>query len=153
MERAHLEKADRYDRDMIFEWANEPEARRNSLHTEKIEYEAHLDWFDKKLKDKDCDFYIYYSGDIPVGQIRIDYKEGIGLISFSIDHRFRGQGHGGILLKLAEDKVIESRPEIDALEGIVKKENIASQKKFEELNYNKAEASEDKIIKYHKIIK
>jgi RimJ/RimL family protein N-acetyltransferase len=150
MDKAHLMKATWSDKDLLYEWANEPVTRQNSIHTDRIEYEEHLVWLGMKLKDKDCDLYLYYFGEIPIGQLRFDYEGDCGWISYSIDSRYRGQGHGSMLLKLAEQEVKDNRPEIRCLAGIVKKDNLASQKKFEELNYEKTVLTDHNLIKYQK---
>jgi RimJ/RimL family protein N-acetyltransferase len=149
LDRIRLVKATWQDRDLLFEWTNEEAVRKNSIHTQKVEYQEHIDWFSNKLKANKCDIYIYYVDNNPVGQIRLDYKEEYGWISFSIDHSYRGQGHGTTILKLAEEEVKRSRPTILWMAGVVKKDNIASQKKFEELNYVVVENNQDTSLIYY----
>lgn len=150
MDKTYLRRAAWSDKDIIFEWANEAEVRINSIHTDEIEYQEHLDWFAKKLENRNCDYYIYCMGNKPIGQIRLDYEEDYAWISFSVDKRYRGQGHGGILLKLAEAEVKLHRPETRLLKGVVKKANIASQKKFEQLHYEMTGEIDGNLLLYQK---
>jgi spore coat polysaccharide biosynthesis protein SpsF len=153
MDKVQLVKATWEDRDLLYEWTNEEEVRKNSIQTHKIEYKEHIDWFFNRINKDDCDIFIYYIDTIPAGQIRLDYKEGCGWISFSIDRNYRGQGHGGLILKLAEEEVQKGRTDIFCLAGIVKRYNIASQKKFVELNYTLVkEHPEEDLLFYQKML-
>lgn len=147
MNQGYLRKVTKEDMMLLYEWANDKEVRKNSFQTHTIAIEEHKKWFQKKLKSVHCSMYIYMVDDEPVGQIRLEYEGNRGTIDYTIDKKFRGQGYGKNILELAEQQVKNNRTEIIYLMGEVKEENIASRKKFEELEYEKI-----KVIKYLKKI-
>jgi len=132
----YLRDAKLQDMELLFHWMNEPSVRRNSVNSREISWEEHNSWYQSKLESKDCDIYILMQDDTPVGQIRLDIREDGGWISFSVDINYRGQGFGGLLLRLLEEKVQENRPELQWLRAVVKKDNPVSQKRFIEQGYN-----------------
>ena len=147
MDNCYLRKATKNDLEILFEWANEKEVRKNSIYTNEISFDEHKEWFSNKLKSKSCDIYILCKDEIPIGQIRLDYNGNHAVISYSICSKYRGQGYGRRMLVLAEEKVCQTHKEINIFDAEVKSENIASKKKFEELGYKSIE-----LIKYQKNI-
>ena len=45
----YLRKATIEDRDLLFQWANDPLVRKNSFSTAEIAYEEHVDWYNRVL--------------------------------------------------------------------------------------------------------
>lgn len=133
------------DRDLLFQWVNDKQCRANSFHSAAVSYAEHCAWFAEKLNDNMCQMYIYYVDETPMGQIRIDLKNGEGYISYSVANEYRGQGHGFNMLKLVESKLQNG---ISRLIGFVKYDNIASQRIFSKSNY--VEVRKKDYIKYYK---
>ena len=129
----YLRRAELTDCDMIFEWANDSEVRKQSFSTDKIEYLNHVKWFQSKIEDDHHDFFIYMIENSCVGQVRVDRKENVGKIGFSISKEFRNSGYGRQMLVLLEK---EYDPGF-CLEGEVKFDNKRSQQCFESLGYQK----------------
>lgn len=131
-----LVEAKREDIDLLFEWSNDSECRKNSFNSEKIEYIEHEKWFLNKMNDENCKIYLYIFNDEKIGQARIEVQESTGLIGYSIKRQYRGQGHGSRILSLLEKKIENTvDTKIKYLIGKVKFENLASQKVFEKLEY------------------
>lgn len=141
----YLRFANENDLLMLYEWANDQKVRQNSFSTNKIKLDEHKRWFYDKLKSDKTDMYIYIYANIAVGQIRIDYENNIGTISYSIADAYRGYGLADRMLELAEKKVKENRKEIDILRASVKFENKISQRKFENRGYSKYITYEKKM--------
>lgn len=133
-------KAVKEDCNLLYEWANEPVVRQNSFNSERIKYEDHVEWFNKKLNSPDSYLYICMDEDKPIGQIRIEVEDGIGLINFSVDSGSRGMGYGKKMLNKIAEVLKEDVIIIEKLIGKVKPENAASRKAFEGAGY--------KLIKY-----
>lgn len=127
------------DAGLLFEWTNEAETRKNSFSSEPVLWDNHVRWLDKKIADNGCLFFIMLLGEEPVGTVRldIDAKKQTGLISYSIDKRFRGQGLGSRMLVLAEEKAKAAG--LRYLVGEIKPENRASEKCFLKNGYEEAE--------------
>lgn len=126
------------DMDLLYEWVNEEETRKNAFHSEPIPYENHVKWFHNILQSDQVLQYLYIYNEEPIGQVRLNLNENSALIDYSISKPHRGQGHGKHILRLAEDTVKMNYPVIKRLVAQVKTENIASQKVIEDLNYRKS---------------
>lgn len=137
------------DVDLLFQWANDPDERRNAFHSEKIEYEDHCNWFAKKLASDDVFIFILMQDLCPVGQCRLEMEDGEALISYFIDKSYRGKGYGKTLLRLVQEKMMKSEREIHCLTAQVKLENIPSQHVFEALGYEKSIDEKNGFAEYH----
>ncbi len=124
------------DVDLLFSWVNDAKVRKNSFLTENISYQEHIDWFRKVLSDNSNEIYIYYLDNEPMGQVRLNYSNTNVLISYSIAQKYRGQGFGKLVIHDIEQIIIKTHSEVDSIQAKVKVDNIASQKIFEDNNYN-----------------
>lgn len=126
-----LRKATAEDIDLIFEWANEVDVRKNSFNSKPIPYENHKIWFEKLMSDGSVYQYILMDNDVPVGQIRLNIEGNEAEIGYSIAKEYRGKGYGHRILQLIVEEVRENIPEVEKLVAKVKPDNIASKKLFE----------------------
>ena len=135
-------------KDMLtfFRWTNEPEVRKNSLNSDNIKLESHIDWYKEKLKSKYSFLYILESNDLPVGQIRFEVEDKYAIINYSIDYMVRGRGLANVLLSLGikEFKKINKIP----LLAIVKSRNISSIKSFIRLGFVEKDENDDSIKRF-----
>lgn len=139
------------DIDLLFEWSNESECRKNSFNSEKIEYSEHKKWFLNKINDENCKIYLYALNNDKIGQVRLELQGSTGLIGYSVKREYRGKGHGCRILNLLEKKIEGlCDTKIKCLIGKVKIENLSSQKVFEKLNYTSD--IKDQYILYTKIL-
>ena len=99
----YLREATIEDRDLLFEWANDPETRRASFRMEKIGYEEHCRWFERILNDKNERQFILMNQDEPVGQVRLTLEGEDAVVSYSIAPDKRGLGYGKEIIRLAQD--------------------------------------------------
>ena len=53
-----LRQVDEKDCDLIYNWANDEYVRKNSFSNEKIIYEDHIKWFNKKIDEKNNYFFM-----------------------------------------------------------------------------------------------
>lgn len=119
------------DADMLFAWANDPDTRRNSLHTEPIPYETHMAWFRKCLADESVDLFILMDGEEPAGQIRFVTENGDAAVNYSVAAEKRGMGYGTALVELGCGALVRQRADVGRFHAVVKENNIASQRVFE----------------------
>lgn len=99
--RLRMRKMHAADCRLAWEWANEAAVREVSFHPGAIPFEEHVRWFDAKLKDGNCFFYIAEgAGGEPVGHIRFDIRGGEAVVSLTVAKEFRGQGYGSEMLRL-----------------------------------------------------
>lgn len=135
MEQGYLREANLSDKDILFQWANEPMVRRNSFSTQEITYEEHEKWFQYQLERKDGRQYIYMYGECPVGQVRVTLEQDVAEIGYSICAEQRRKGYGRNILQLILQQIKCDFPEIKKVCGRVKSENLASQKAFLSAGY------------------
>lgn len=138
-----LRKAEREDIETLFRWVNDSETRKNSFHSEPVNYEEHVEWFEKKDTDVNCGIYIFCDGKLEVGMLRLDFEGNETVISYSIAKEFRNKGYGKKLIEAAEREIcrwMESqKPNVEtvSVKALVKKSNFASNRIFASLMYEK----------------
>ena len=112
-----------------------------------------MQWFNSKIDDPDCEYYILeYKGE-NAGSIRFDIDEmNHAKISYLIDSNFTGKGLGTAILKQGIALLKKNKPNVKKVFGYVLKENKASVRIFEKLNFNLIEES-DSELKYDKGIR
>ena len=138
------------DMELLFEWANEQDVRKNSFSAKDISFEEHKKWFQKLLGDKNCRQYIYEYENEAIGQVRIRINGDTAEISYSICVGKRGFGHGKIMLQLLCEEVKNTLPTVRKLVGRVKPDNIASQTTFIEDGFEEVYSSYELMIDEYK---
>lgn len=138
----YLRQAERADKKLIFDWANEEETRKNSFSSEPILWEEHEKWYEDVIASEDTRLFVCMDFLKPVGQVRISKTEtGEEKISYLVGKESRGNGLGKKMLLLLEEELRKRRKKEKeeakktVLYGEVKKENIASVKTFQGLGY------------------
>ena len=131
-----LRRASGKDCKLIWEWANDPDVRAVSFSQEAIVYENHVKWFETRLDDSDCYFYIAEdSQQGSIGQIRFELKGHEAYISISLDRKFRGQGHGSEIIAIASKAFLEST-DAEIIHAYIKKANTASFAAFKKAGFS-----------------
>ena len=131
------------DLDFTFGWATNTEIRRFSFQQHQITKEEHVTWFERKLMDTNCYYYIVDYDRLPIGSIRFDIEDNEAIVSFQLDPMYHGQGFGQIILKkgveLLMNVCISDLKLIRVISGEVLKNNIPSIKSFERMGFVKKE--------------
>lgn len=122
----YLREATLSDVDLLFEWVNGEDVRKNAFDTHTITFEEHSSWFSRLLNDRNQAQYILMRGSKPIGQIRLDIDRSDAEIDYSIANDERGYGYGKLIIGLVIKRVRDDFPEIDRLIGRVKPSNAAS---------------------------
>jgi len=137
---------------LLFNWANDPAVRYNSFNSEPISKETHIKWFNDKLDNSFIYFLILQKDQKDVGQIRLEQEKEIGTINFSICKLFRNQGLGTKALLSISSFIINNKIPIKVLKGLVKKDNVFSQRAFLRAGFTPGEENED-FFAFEKSIK
>ena len=115
---------------LLWQWANDPAVRAASFSSEPIPWERHVEWFQQKLKDPHCLFFIAIdSKGVPIGQVRFDITNSEAIISVSIAKEFRGKGFGTKLIQIASKQIFVNS-HISVIHAYVKQSNKASVRAF-----------------------
>lgn len=129
----------------IYELSNDPLIRENSISNEKIKWEAHVNWYKKKLADDN--YIIFLAFDIDdrfIGQVKFEIENDKAIISISITEHFRGKGLAIELLKITIKKFFSNYSSINLIIAYIKPVNISSIKGFEKAGFK---FKEDEILK------
>lgn len=115
---------------LIWEWANDPEVRAVSFKSESIPWEQHVQWFNSKLNDTRCFFFIVMNNEeLPIGQIRYEIEEDQAIISISLGREFRGKGYGSTVIRVASQKFFNVS-NVDVIHSYVRQGNEDSARAF-----------------------
>jgi len=125
------------DLNRYYEWVSDPEVRMVALNTSPVSLSTHTNWFNTKLSDRNTFMYVLCKGQEEIGQVRFDLVEGenSAVISYSIDRKFRNQGLGAAVLKIASEQFVRDLKENIILTAIVRIENVASNNVFRALGF------------------
>lgn len=135
------------DCDLLFEWVNDGEVRQRSFKTDSVLYDDHKKWFNKKLCSNLNYIFIICVDEKLVGQIRIDIENNEGIIDYSVDKNYRGQGYGSKALEKIICVIKEQEIKVDKLIGKVKFDNLKSRKAFERAGYKSVDRQD--YIEYY----
>ena len=135
-----LRKANLQDTELLYNWVNNEEVRRNSINKSPIKWEDHKIWFKNKLADSTTLLLILEVNGIAVGQVRFDKVGEHFEIDYSVDEKYRGKGYGTTLIKrgILYLNHLKGRHKIVAKVSAL---NLASRKVFERIgfSFNKVE--------------
>lgn len=143
-EKFRLRRAGVKDARLVWELANESSTRSASFSTDMIPWDTHVEWFNAKLKNPDCHFFIAVDQqDIPFGQIRFDLHEKEALVSVSLAANYRGRGYGEALIRQGSAQAFRET-NIDLIRACIKPENTTSASAFIKADY---QSVSDSIVK------
>lgn len=119
------------DAELLWDWANDASVRERSFNQKRITWDAHLEWFSRRLSSPDTKFYILLENSEPVGQIRYDRngEENSAEISFSVAKEHRGKSFGIEILRLTT-KLALNDLDCEKITAIVIEGNEASSRVF-----------------------
>lgn len=129
---------------LCYAWANDPEVRQNSFTQEPIPFETHVTWFNSRLSDQHSYFYILENEHEPIGQIRFQVDGHTAILNYLVDARFRGKGLGGTVVSLGIKKFVEDFNSPITIHASVKFSNLASQRVFEKMKFEKKVSSDQR---------
>lgn len=130
-------RADARDRERIFLWANDVRVRAMSFSTEPIAWQTHAAWFDVKIHDPECLFYIIEKEGEAIGQVRFEQDrsaEGLAVISVSLAEQFRGVGLGSRAISSASELAFRTAG-FAVIHAHIKPDNTASLRAFARAGY------------------
>ncbi|VFM98156.1 MAG: UDP-2,4-diacetamido-2,4,6-trideoxy-beta-L-altropyranose hydrolase [Candidatus Kentron sp. G] len=110
VEQLHLRPVNEDDITLYYDWANEPEVRRQSIDSSPIPWTRHRDWFHDKLTDARSHLFVLQAGGLPAGQVRFDGKNDEVRIDYSLDPLVRGRGWAAYMVAMGAKRLQESRP-------------------------------------------
>ncbi|WP_375560711.1 GNAT family N-acetyltransferase [Bernardetia sp. OM2101] len=131
------------DAQIYFEWANDELSREYAFNNEPIKWENHLVWFKNKINSNSLLFIFFLeNSNDAIGQTRIEWdtqtinetEKTIGWLDNSVSKNHRGKKLATQML-IQIIQLLEKLPISITLKGIIKKENLASQKSLLGANF------------------
>jgi UDP-2,4-diacetamido-2,4,6-trideoxy-beta-L-altropyranose hydrolase len=130
-----LRLARRDDCALLWHWVNEPVVRAVSFSSEFIPWEQHVQWFESKINDENCQFFLAVNHQgAPIGQARFESQDKEAIISTSIAKEFRGLGYGSLLIEMASRRLFEIT-NVSQINAYVKIDNDLSKRAFAKAGY------------------
>lgn len=130
-----LRKAIPEDLHLLFDWANEPAVRQHSFNPEPISLERHTHWFKSKLDNPDALLYIAEADGEPAAHIRFDIHGRTASISYLIAADYRGKSLGHTVLLKGIELLLQERPGVQVVDGLVQQNHKASVRSFEKAGF------------------
>lgn len=120
------------DAKIIFDISNDPAVRAMSFRKEPLVWEEHLNWFEQKIHDPDCFFYLFESATGKIAaQVRFQRLEPARfIVNYSLAREYRGKHCSARILSMGISRLKKDFGEHCVLIASIKHENIASQKCF-----------------------
>lgn len=128
-----IRRAKIYDKDILFNWANDPLVRKSAFNSQLISVKSHNTWFDFRINKKhNCEIFILETiNNVPIGQVRFEKKNRFWYVSYSLANFARGKNLSSKLLRLG---IYEFKKKNNVnLFAEVKKTNIPSCRAFEKI--------------------
>lgn len=134
--------AQQEDREIIYEWAQDPASRQASFHSASIPWDVHCSWFAQKIASPCSILWVCRSvRNEKTGLIRIDIQNEAAVISINIAPKFRGIGLGWKMIAAACEifaKQFQALP----IKAYIKLSNAASIRVFEKAGFQHQEDAE-----------
>ena len=125
-----LRKFKNTDFQILLDWRNDEATRKNSFNPDVVSINQHKLFIDSFLKNQNKELYILEFNKIAVGTIREErLNENEYELSYTVDPVHRGKKIGQIMMS------IYLFNKVGSFFCLVKKENIASIKMLEQLNF------------------
>lgn len=97
-ERLQMRSANESDRELLFGWANDPEARRSAIQQDPIPWSDHVTWFTNRIRDPKTFLYMLEADGLAVGQVRLELTTRfelwgeVAVLDYFLDEVVRGRG-------------------------------------------------------------
>ncbi len=115
---------------LIWEWANDSDARAASFSSKRVPWDRHIKWFTSKINDTHCLFYVVTDCENrPIGQIRFDIEGDNATVSISLDRQARGKGYASKVIRMGSQKAFDSLG-VRCIQAYIKPNNQASLRAF-----------------------
>jgi RimJ/RimL family protein N-acetyltransferase len=122
------------DGEALWQWRNDPAARRASFDGREIPWEEHADWLARTLGRPDRRLWIVEVAGTPAGMVRLDVEGDCAAVSLNVAPAFRGAGVGPAALARAAGEAFGALG-LSTLVARVKVDNPASRAAFERAGF------------------
>jgi RimJ/RimL family protein N-acetyltransferase len=132
----YLRSATPVDRDLVFEWRNNPEIIALGSSQKSVSALEHSDWFGLILRSTSCRLFIILLDNNPIGQVRFEINENNHAeISIFLITGFTGRGLGVVSINQSCRLAFASFQEASYIVAFVRKNNVGSLRAFEKAGF------------------
>lgn len=116
------------DAELLLRWANDPETRRQSLHSETIDDDEHVSWLAGILADPARSLVVVETAGSPIGQVRLDLPptSSTATVSIALAPESRGRGLGPSVLRVGVRELRRLTGWHGSIDALIKSTNDAS---------------------------
>jgi RimJ/RimL family protein N-acetyltransferase len=129
-----LRAANAADSARLLEWRNDPDAVTFSVSRRRVDPAEHARWLASRLAEPEPRLWIAEEDGVPVGQVRVDVRDGVGTVSVAVAPDNRGRGLGSAMLGAMVAQVAGDGA-ISVLQALVRPDNAASLRAFEKVGF------------------
>ena len=131
-----LRPANMGDAKKLLDWRNDPAARNNFFNSEVVEFDQHLSWLKKVLRDANRHLFIILNeNNKEIGQVRFDVNADEAEMSVTIGKDFRGRGYGTEAIKDSAAKFLAENKKFTKIITRIKLKNKLSLAAFEKAGF------------------
>lgn len=138
---SRLRPIDDVDAPFILRLRNQDSSVEGFFSGHRVTPSEHLDWFDSFLADSGRG-YIFELGALPVGHCRIEHRDGLSFLSYSILEQYQGRGLGVEMLRTVRALTRNEPP----LRAEVKPTNEASLASLMKVGFVIEDQTFDKVV-------
>ena len=144
--RATLRDARPSDCESVFHWRNDPYLVALSGSGQTVDWDSHVSWFDRQIKEADRYFFIVERLDhTEIGVVRFHPTAPEELaVSIYLAPKFIGHGFGPCALAQSLSEVFSRNGKLQAVRASVLKENTPSCRMFERLGFERMSDPDEK---------
>jgi len=132
--------------DFLYKLRNDPSVRLQSKNTTPITRQNHDKWFKDKILKGTTKIYIVKINETNIGQVRLDIKDSVGIVSVALIEKYRGHGLAKAALRKLITIVREFSMPISFLHAEIKVGNVNSIGLFTSLGFIEFSKNEDKTV-------
>jgi len=134
------------DENILLGWVNRPDSLANKLNTRApISRECHVAWLADRIASDRAGIWIAETGEGPVGQVRLELRDGALEVDIYTDSEHRGRGAALTMLDAARREAAVCWPGIPLL-ACIKRTNLPSQRLFAKAGYHLIAEVEDTVV-------
>jgi UDP-2,4-diacetamido-2,4,6-trideoxy-beta-L-altropyranose hydrolase len=133
------------DSALLLGWRNESAAVRFSASGRPVTMAEHERWFARVRGDTGTTIWIIEDNGTPVGQVRVDVEDGVGVVSIAIAVEHRGRGIGPNALRAMVDAVT-AQGGVQLLRALAHPDNSRSLRAFEVAGFHPTAVAENGFV-------